>query len=276
MAKSEHISENKKRKMEQSKALSEKLSGAKSILVVEMKGTPGSHLSRMRKVFGKNSEVVVRKKAVVLKALEQGAGKNPNLSKLVPFVEQVQPALVLSSESPFKVKGLATKEKKPARAKIGQVSDREVVVPEGDTGLPPGPAIGDLQKANLPAKIQKGKIIVEKATTVAKPGETITKEVADALLKLGLEPFETDLNILAALEGGLVYGSDVLSIDETYALNHIAQAHSWAFNLAIEAGYPTADTVELLVQKAVLAAAGVALESKAVPGETIEQILANA
>lgn len=272
----DHISENKKVKIAQSEALSEKLAKAKSILVVELKSTPGGHVSHLRKVFGNDTEIIVRKKAVIEKALERASKSNSALSKLLPYVAGVQPALILSSESPFKIRAKANKERRPARAKAGQVSAREIVVPEGDTGLPPGPAIGDLQKANLPAKILKGKIIIEKNTTVTKAGEAVTKEIADALLKLGIEPFETDVNIVAALEDGLVFERTVLAIDEDYAVTQLIQAHSSAFNLAVEASYSTADTVELLVQRAVLAAAGVAFEAKAVPGETLEQVLEKA
>ncbi|MFH0961071.1 MAG: 50S ribosomal protein L10 [archaeon] len=270
------VSENKKKKIAQSEELAAKLGTAKSILVVELKNTPGAHISHLRKIFGEGTEIVVRKKAVIEKAIEAAAGKNPSFSKILPFVQQAQPALILSTESPFKLRGAANRERRPARAKIGQVSDREIIVLEGDTGLPPGPAIGDLQKADLPAKIQKGKIIIEKSTVVARPGDVISKEIADALLKLGIEPFETDINILVALEGGLVYGRETLGIDEAYVLNQIIQAHSWAFNLAVEAGYPTADTVELLVQRAVLEAASLAFETKTVPGENIGEVLAKA
>jgi large subunit ribosomal protein L10 len=265
MAESKKISENKKRKIAQAEELAGKILASKSVSVVELKGTPGAHVSDLRKLLGKESKIIVRKKAVILRAIQKAAEKTPSLADLAKFVEGAQPALILSSTTPFKVSGVATKAKTPARARIGRVSDKEITVPAGDTGLPPGPAIGDLQKINLPAKIQKGKIVVDKDTVVVKPGDVITKDMAAALLKLGIEPFETQLNILAGWQDGLVYGKDVLSIDEEFVFNNIMKAHSQAYGLALEAEYMSADTAEALVQRAALVAANFAREMKLAP-----------
>jgi large subunit ribosomal protein L10 len=275
-ASTDHVSASKQKKMDQSEELSRQILAANSVSVVELKGTPGAHVSSLRKLFGKDAQIIVRKKPVIMKALEKAAKSKSSMSGLLKFVEGAQPALILSSVSPFKINGMTLKAKTPARAKIGRISDREVKVPAGDTGLPPGPAIGDLQKINLPAKIQKGKIVVEKDTVVVKPGDAISKDVAAALLKLGIEPFETQLNILAAWQDDLVYGKDVLSIDETFVYNNIMKAQSQAVSLAMETEFPTADTAELLVQKAALVAANFAIEAKLVAGTNVSEALGGA
>ena len=75
-----------------------------------------------------------------------------------------------------------------------------------------GPAIGELQKAGIPASVEGGKIAVKKDTVVVRAGEKISKEVADALAKLGIEPMEIGLDLLAVLDGGTIYKKDILFI----------------------------------------------------------------
>ncbi len=272
----DRVSEAKKKKISQAEELAGRISQSRSVAVVDLKTTPGSHISTLRKAFSGETSIVVRKKAVIERAVAKAAEKEPTLSGLEQYVAKAQPALILSSASPFKVQSTIAKAKVPARAKTGRVPDRDIVVPAGDTGLPPGPAIGDLQKINLPAKIQKGKIVVEKETVVTKAGEPVTKDVADALIRLGLEPFETQMNVLAAWNGGIIYTREILAVDEAQVFGNFMQAHSWAFNLAVEVAYTTQDTVEALVKKAALIAATVAIETKTVPGENVSAVLTGA
>jgi large subunit ribosomal protein L10 len=267
------ISESKQKKISQSAELAGQLLDSKAVAIVDLKTTPSSHLSILRKLLSGDARIVVRKKAVMLRSLDKAIESKPSLAGLRQFIESAQPAVLLSNIDPFKLQGRISRAKTPARAKAGRVSGKDIIVPAGDTGLPPGPAIGDLQKINLPAKIQKGKIVVDKETVVTKAGEAVTRDVAEALIKLGIEPFETQLNILAAWQDDLIYSKEVLAIDDTAVFNHFMQAHSWAFNLAVEAAYPTADTVEALVQRAALSAAGLALETKTVPGENVSAVL---
>jgi large subunit ribosomal protein L10 len=276
MVKEGQLSESKKRKIAQAEELSGRISAAKVVAIVDLTTTPGSHISSLRKKLGNDANILVRKKAVIERALAKAAETVPTLSGLAEFVARAQPALILSSIDAFKLQGRIAKAKVPARAKPGRIPTKDIIVPAGDTGLPPGPAIGDLQKINLPAKIQKGKIVVEKETIVTKAGEAVTKDVSDALLKLGLEPFETELNVLAAWQDGVVYRHEILAVDEVQVFENFMKAHSWAFNLAVEAAYPTLDTVEALVKKAALNAASVALETKTVPGENISAVLLGA
>ena len=93
------------------------------------------------------------------------------------------------------------------------------------------------------------------------------------LKRLGIEPMEIGLNIVAVLEKGIVFVSEQLAIDEEKFAAQLIEAINNARNLAVEASYPTKETIELLIQKAFREAKGVALEFAIVGKDVIEELL---
>ena len=61
---------------------------------------------------------------------------------------------------------------------------------------------------------------------------------------------EVGLDLVAVYENGLIYGRDVLSVDEKEYKNRLANASRWAFNLAVYTSYPTKETINTLLGKA--------------------------
>ena len=92
-----------------------------------------------------------------------------------------QPALVVSSENPFKLSMLLRKTKSNAPVKPGMKAEKDIVVKAGPTDIPPGPAISTLTKVGIPAKVEGGKISILRDYTVCKEGETVTEDIAAAL-----------------------------------------------------------------------------------------------
>jgi large subunit ribosomal protein L10 len=61
---------------------------------------------------------------------------------------------------------------------------------------------------------------------------------------------EIGLDLTAVYENGEILTKDVLDIDEEAYIADITTAASWAYNLAVNSVYPTAETIEVLLQKA--------------------------
>ncbi len=147
--------------------------------------------------------------------------------------------------NPFKLYKLLEESKTPpAPAKAGVAVPRDVVIPAGPTSISPGPLVGEMQALGIPARIEKGKVSIQKDYTVLKAGEVITDQLARILNALGIEPLEVGLNLLAAYEDGIVYTPDVLAIDESEYINMLQQAYMHAFNLSVNTAYPTSQTIE--------------------------------
>jgi len=164
------------------------------------------------------------------------------------------PALLLSNQEPFKLAKTLSKSKSSAPAKAGQVAPKEIVINAGPTSFAPGPIIGELGAAGLKAGVEGGKIVIKEDKIIAKKGDLITPKIVDLLSKFKIEPMEIGLNITALLEDGVLYGRDVLSIDEKQFIENLRQAHGDAFALSFEIGYITKDNIELMIKKAEIGA----------------------
>jgi large subunit ribosomal protein L10 len=241
--------------------------------IVDMHKLPGRQLHQIRNKL--RGEVVIRmvRKRVLLLALEQS--KLPNAAKLVERI-QGEPALIMSNLNPFRLARMIEQYKSPAKAKEGDIAPYEIMIKEGPTPLPPGPAIGDFQKLKIPAMVQGDKIAVRKDTVVAKPGDVISKDLAGMLQKLGIEPMEVKLNMVAALDDGTIYGSDVLFVPLEQYVSDVRSAASSAFNLAVYINHCTKETMPFLIAKASREARSVAKAANIITPDNVGEVLAKA
>ena len=69
--------------------------------------------------------------------------------------------------------------------------------------------------AGVNCKIDKGKIVVNKDSTIVKKGDVVTEQAAAPLSKLGIKPVDIGLKLNAVYEDGVIYTPEVLDIDET-------------------------------------------------------------
>lgn len=100
--------------------------------------------------------------------------------------------------------------------------------------------------------MEEGKIAVKKDVVVAKKGAAINKALANALKKLGIEPMQIGLNIIAIYQNGMIYGKEALSLIGEGYLNKIREAFTQALNLSVSIGYPTKANISYLLAKAKL------------------------
>jgi len=185
-------------------------------------------------------------------------------------------AIVFSKAEPFKLFKLLKKNRSKAAIRPGQKAPFDLVVPKGDTGLPPGPALGELKTAGIDARIDGGSIKVMKDSTVAKAGQVVTAEQAGALLKLGIKPLEIGISLDAALENGMIFTSEILDISEEQTIANIQKAYMNGLNLSFNAGYFTKTNIELFVQKASREARTLGVEASILEKGVIELLLGKA
>jgi large subunit ribosomal protein L10 len=264
------VSERKKAKLKEVLADIEKYP---VIGIVDMHNLPARQLHQIKSQLRGKAVIRMVKKRIMTRALEQSKKKNV---KGLQAKIQNQPALLFSEANPFELAQVIAKSVSKAAAKEGDTAPNDIVVPAGPTVLPPGPAIGELQKVKIPAGVEGDKIVVKKDTKVAAGGEVIGKDLAQALAKLGIEPIEISLNLLAVWDGGTVFGKDILFIPPEHYVTEMKSAYSNAFNLAMSIDYLAADTLPPLLSKAHRQAVSLAMEAGIVTSETVKSMLAKA
>ncbi len=262
-------------KLEKVKDLEKLIESSSVVGIVDVSGLPASTLQNIKKSLRGSAEILLTKKSVILKAIEASEKKKEKIRDLESLKAHI-PGLIISNESPFRLYKKLGKMKEEAAAKAGDIAPRDIVVQEGPTNLPPGPAIADLQKAGLKAAIQGPNIVIKETATLVKQGAVINEAVAGILGKLDIKPMEIGLNVLGFYEGGIVYGKDVLAVDETEYLNKIIQAYRNAFNLAYNANYFTKEVVLLKLSEAYKNALNLGINAEVFEKETIPHLLAKA
>ena len=183
-------------------------------------------------------------------------------------------ALIFTNENPFKLAKLLGKETSSAPAKAGQEAPNDIIIPAGPTNFTPGPVIGELGQLGIKTEVKDGKIAIKEDKLLVKEGEVIDRKAADILSRLGVEPMQVGLNLIAAYEKGIVYLKDILSVDEESYINNLKQLGLDSFNLAMHIGYTTKDTINQLIQKAFRDSNDLAESKDIVTSESIKKELA--
>jgi len=244
--------------------------------VANMENLPSAQLLRIRGSLRENGVVIKMTKKRVLKIiLEEGEKHKPGLKALVDKLTGM-PALIFAKDNPFKLYKTIQSRKSSAPAKAGQLAPRDIVVPAGPTPFAPGPIISELAQLKIKAGIVNGKVEIKEDATVVRKGEAISAQLSSILMRLNIQPMEIGLDLVAVFEKGAVFDASLLAVDEKAFIAKIQQAHTEAFNLAIECAIMNSATTEFLLGKAFTEAKAVALEAAIPAPEVLDELLARA
>jgi len=240
--------------------------------IVGFRGVPAGQMQEIRRNFREFAVLKVTKNTLIEKALNSLGG---DFVKLKEYLGD-QVAIIATELNPFKLYKKLEETKVPSPLKPGQVSPVDVVVEKGPTPFPPGPVIGELQAAGLPAAIEKGKIVIKDTVTVVRAGEVVKPEVARALEMLGVKPVKLGLDVRVVYEKGVIFTPDMLAIDAGKVFEDFMDAYRKAMNLAVNAAYVTPETAEILIAKAFMDAKNLAVNAAIFEKDVMEDILSKA
>lgn len=264
-----HIPQWKKDEIEEIKTNLTKYS---SIGVVGIRGIPSNQLQLMRKSLRGIADLKLCRNSLIDRALNESSSDIQQINK---YVED-QTALLFTNENPFKLSKILLKGKTSAPIKAGTVSPKDIVVEKGPTAFPPGPIVGELTGAGIAAGIEGGKVVIRQTKTVAKKGDVVDAKLASILSRLQIYPMELGLDLRAVYQNGMIYESDILSVDETTYMNNLTLAVQHAFNLSVNSAYPAKATIRTLLTKAASQSRNLAINAEIVMPEIIDVLLGKA
>jgi len=265
------VSEKKKQEVVMIKEMIEKYP---VVGVIDLFKMPSKQLQAIRKSLEGNALIRMCKKRVISIAIKENK-KKENIEKLNKF-EPKEPALIFSNITPFKLFKTFKKSKSKGYAKPNDIAPEDIVIPAGPTTLLAGPAIGELQRVKIPALVKEGKIHVREDFVVAKKGQVISNQIANVLKKLDIQPMDIGVNILGLWENGIVYGKDVLDIDENQYIQNIKNAYTYALNLCVNISYPTKESIKILLQKAFMNGKNLSINAKILDSDIVEDLVERA
>ncbi|RLM89725.1 50S ribosomal protein L10 [Halobellus sp. Atlit-38R] len=233
-------------KREEVAELVEFLERYQSVGVVAVAGIPSRQLQSMRRDLHGSAELRMSRNTLAVRALED---VDDGLEELVEYVSG-QVALVGTNDNPFGLYKQLEASKTPAPISAGEVAPNDIVIPEGDTGVDPGPFVGELQQVGAAARIMDGSIQVTEDSKVLEAGEPVSEELEGVLSELGIEPKEVGLDLRGVFSEGVLFEPDELAIDVDEYRADIESAAAAARNLAVNATIPTAQSTPTLLAKA--------------------------
>ncbi len=246
---------------------------SKMIGLVNVEGVGAKQLGGIRENLRGSAVLKMARNTLMIRALEKSTKKN--VKDLVEYVKGPV-AFVFSDQDPFALSKFLSENKAAAPAKGGQVSPKDIIVPAMNTGVAPGPFISELAGLKIPARVKGGVIHITDDTVAVKAGSVISNAMAQMLSRLGIEPMELQLKLIAAYTDGEVLTADSFEIDIEQLFNQVILGHQLAINLSINTGIPTVETIPLIIAKANMEAKSLALHIGFFVPEMLDQFLSRA
>ena len=245
------------------------------VSIVDTTGVPATAMLGMRSELRNRMSMTMAKKTLFRIAWKEVGFDESMLEKMMDKAEQ--PVLVHSSVlSPFQLFNELEKTRTGRSVKSGDIAPQDIIVEAGETDFVPGPIVGELSAVGIPAKIDKGKVMIQKTVTAVNEGEEIPVELGLMLDKLGIKPIEIGIILCGAIEGGVLMPPEDLDLDIDGFRSNIAQAVSASFNVACNVRWFTPETIPVLVSKAKSEALSVAIEAGITNSETMPLFISRA
>ncbi len=245
------------------------------IAAADLTKVRSSQIHELRKRLRGRVAMVVAKNNLLRKSVELSQN---NQGRVGEFVKDLQGSniLLFTDVNPYSLIILLDKSKVRVPAKGGDIATGEIMIPAGNTGIPPGPVISEFGEIKVQTRIEGGSIWVAKDSVVATKGDLITPKMASVLSKLGLKPMEAGLTLATAFDNGTILRSDDLVLDIGSYRNDVVRAVSNAFSLSLDAGYVTPENAPRILGKGMREAIAIAVNAGFMEAGTVEPVLRRA
>ena len=249
------------------------IDGSLMVGLINIEGVGARQLQGIRDSLRGSAVIHKARNTLMIRALEKSDKKG--IKNLVEYV--VGPiAFIFSNEDPFALSKFLSDNKAAAPAKGGQIAPKDIVIPAMNTGVAPGPFISELAALKIPSRVKTGVIHITDDSVAVKAGDIVSNAMAQMLSRLGIEPMELQLKLIAAYTEGNVLTAEILDIDIESLFNEVILGHQYAVNLSINTGIPTTDTIPLIIVKANMEAKSLALEIGFFTADMLDVYLAKA
>jgi len=214
--------------------------------LVNVEGVGARQLQGIRDSLRGSAVIKMSRNTLMIRALEKSTKKS--IKDLIEFVTGPV-AFFFSEQDPFVLSKYLAENKAAAPAKGGQISPKDIIVQEMNTGVAPGPFISELAGLKIPSRVKGGSIHITADTVAVKAGDVISNAMAMMLTRLGIEPMELQLKLIAAYSDGEVLTADSFEIDLEALFSQVLLGHQYAVNLSVNTGIPTEETMPIILAK---------------------------
>jgi large subunit ribosomal protein L10 len=224
----------------------------KNIAVIEVAHINDTQIQTMRKILRGKAIFRMSKKSLQLRAIEhfESESKKKNLDELAKHIPG-QSSLVFTNLDLFELKKIFLENEWMVPAKPNEITPVDIWVPAGDTGLPTGQVISELNMTlRLPTRIMNDTIHIREDTRTHKAGELVNVKQAAVLKKLGITPIESLIKIYFAWSDGEIIPEEILYMNMEGFYQNFTLAYREALAILFEMSFFLEDMTEDYIRKA--------------------------
>jgi len=249
MSKSKHIPQ---WKIEEINHLVDLFKKYKNVAVIDVHDINDTQFQTMRKILRDKAVFRMSKKSLQLRAIEQfkSESKKKNLDDFAKHIPG-QSSLVFTNLDLFELKRIFHENEWMVPAKPNEITPVDIWVLAGDTGLPTGQVISELNMTlRLPTRIMNDTIHIREDTRTHKAGDLVDVKQAAVLKKLGITPIESLIKIHFAWSDGEIIPEEILYMDIEGFKQDFGRAHREALAILFEMPFFIEDMSEEYLRKA--------------------------
>ncbi|MFX1315915.1 MAG: 50S ribosomal protein L10 [Promethearchaeota archaeon] len=225
----------------------------KNIAVIDVAHLNDKQIQETRRILRGKAIIRMSKKNLQVRAIEQfkNESKNENLDELANSIPG-QSALCFTDMNLFELKNIFNENEYWVPAKPNEITPVDIWVPAGDTGLPTGQVISELNMTlRLPTRIQNDTIWIREDTRTHEAGDLVDVKQAAVLKKLGITPIESLIKIHFAWSEGEIIPEDILYIDIGQFKQDLIRGYREALGILFEIPFYIEDMSEEYIRKAI-------------------------
>ncbi|MFX1269389.1 MAG: 50S ribosomal protein L10 [Promethearchaeota archaeon] len=210
--------------------------GYKNIVVIDVARLNDRQIQETRKILRGKAIIRMSKKNLQLRAIEQYKTES-HKANLEEFAANIpgQSALCFTNMDIFELKKIFNENEWMVPAKPEEITPVDIWVPAGDTGLPTGQVISELNMTlKLPTRIQNDTIWIRDDTRTHKAGDLVDVKQAAVLKKLGVKPIESLIKIHYAWSDGEIIPEEILYVDTGQIKQNLVIGHKEALAILFE------------------------------------------
>ncbi|MHA2340033.1 MAG: 50S ribosomal protein L10 [Candidatus Hodarchaeales archaeon] len=208
----------------------------KNVAVIEVGHIHDIQIQSTRKILRGKAVFRMSKKSLQLRAIDEfkKESKKSNLDELANHIPG-QSSLVFTNLDFMELKKILHENEWMVPARPNEITPVDIWVPAGDTGLPTGQVISELNMTlKLPTRIMNDTIHIREDTRTHKVGDVVTVKQAAVLKKLGVTPIESLIKIHFAWSDGEILPEDILYMDVEEFKREVIIAYKEALSIAFE------------------------------------------
>ena len=224
----------------------------KNVGIIEVANINDTQFQTMRKILRGKAVFRMSKKSLQLRAIEQfkSESKKKNFDELINNITG-QSSLVFTNIDLFELKRIFLENKWMVPAKPNEITPVDIWVPAGDTGLPTGQVISELNMIlRLPTRIMNDTIHVREDTRTHKAGDLVEVKQAAVLKKLGITPIESLIKIHFAWSDGEIIPEEILYMDIEKFKQDFIKAYRGALEILFKMPFYSEEMTEEYIRKA--------------------------